>query len=639
MALGRDLVDAIIREHSYKSITGDVLLIGQQTLDLGGHEVLELMREHGVLSGSDPHSGASAPKNVEQSRMNAAAFFRLLGVDAVRTLDVRDVDIVPGLSTPIPQLLRSNADFIVDGGALSDLFSPAAAMRSYAAMLRPGGRLLAINNLSGHFDPYSIPSPAWYLDYFVINGFEDCKVYVIVYPQEGPANAFYVDIDCLLDPAREVRTLLSSYEMAVVTFAEKGNSSTDGALPTHVHRRSSVESEQYRASLGHIKRSKRLHLVRSRGELGDIDIRGGHLFMQTDYTAVSPSMLQRVVAVRSEPPGLQTDHTAVDPSILHRVAAVRGEPQPPSLKILCIGTGRDGTQSLNNMVEHIFTGSERKVMHEYCCREFYQAFCDLCETGASKYENALRQMIDECAYDCVVGNGYAAILPLFAERYGRGLKVLQLRRDDRTACIASLIKNSELFPTAYGYYSNHTEATVKRMAAFHLGEMSRAQWDHLSIEDKFSWYYDKTHALIRDHLSLFDEHMEITTESLNDDATRRAIAEFFGSDRHAPPPKAHLNASVIDIASFPEARRAKMHWLMGRLNIEEVASDEVYALEYFLDKFVAWTGYQIADSVGMQSDRVGKVAADLDRAAKVVSDKLRDVNALRQLIRDRNSKN
>jgi hypothetical protein len=58
------------------------------------------------------------------------------------------------------------------------------------------------------------------------------------------------------------------------------------------------------------------------------------------------------------------------------------------------------------MVEHIFTGTERKVMHEYCCREFYQAFCDLCETGASKYENALRQMIDECAYDCVVGNGY-----------------------------------------------------------------------------------------------------------------------------------------------------------------------------------------------------------------------------------------
>ena len=29
MALGRDVVDAIIREHAYRPITGDVLLIGQ----------------------------------------------------------------------------------------------------------------------------------------------------------------------------------------------------------------------------------------------------------------------------------------------------------------------------------------------------------------------------------------------------------------------------------------------------------------------------------------------------------------------------------------------------------------------------------------------------------------------------------
>jgi hypothetical protein len=69
-------------------------------------------------------------------------------------LSVRDVDIVRDLSTPIPQLLKSSVDFIV--GALSDLFSPTAALQSYAAMLRPGGRFLAINNLSGHFDHRSI---------------------------------------------------------------------------------------------------------------------------------------------------------------------------------------------------------------------------------------------------------------------------------------------------------------------------------------------------------------------------------------------------------------------------------------------------------------------------------------------------
>ena len=50
MALGRDVVDAIIREHAYRPITGDVLLIGQQAVTLSRNEVLELMREHDVVA-------------------------------------------------------------------------------------------------------------------------------------------------------------------------------------------------------------------------------------------------------------------------------------------------------------------------------------------------------------------------------------------------------------------------------------------------------------------------------------------------------------------------------------------------------------------------------------------------------------
>jgi hypothetical protein len=610
MALGRDIVDAIVREHSYRPITGDVLLIGHQTIHLSGNEVLEVMREHGVAVTT------SATSRIGQTGaadgMGAAKFFKLLGVDTVRTLDVENADIVHDLGLPIPQHLKNCADFIVDGGAVADMFSPATAMRNYAGMLRPGGRLIAINNLSGHFDPYSIPSPAWYLDYFVVNSFADCKTYILVYPPGLPANAFCVDIDCLLDPAREVRTFLSPYEMAVILFAEKGEDSTDQAMPTHVHRRPASELERYRKNLGRMKQNERPHLVRSRGEMGDIDVRGGHLFMKMDYAALDPSAVMRAVGAH-------------------------GEPKPRSLKVLCVGTGRDGTQSLCSMIQYIFAGSDRKVMHEYYCREFYQAFCDFSEISNDDSKNALKRMVDECAYDCVVGNGYAAILPLFAERYGRGLKIVHVRREDREACIASLVKNSELFPTAYRYYAKGPDATVKRMAAFHFGEMSHAEWDRLSIEGKFGWYYDKTHALIRKHLDLFDEHMEVTTESLNDETTRRAIAEFIGGEGHTPPPKAHLNASVIDIASFPKEQQQKMHWLMGRMNIEQLASDDVYALDYFLDKFVAWTGYQIVDSPGAQNSPApsGKIAADLERAAKVIGDRLRDIDALHQLVRDR----
>jgi hypothetical protein len=613
MALGRDVVDAIIREHAYRRITGDVLIIGQQTVGLSGGEVLELMQEHGVFANGGLSPNASAFENAGEAGVSTAAFFRLLGVDAIRNVDAHDADIIYDLSTPIPPSLKSVSDFIVDGGSMADMFSPAITIRNYASMLRPGGRLIIINNLSGHFDPYSIPSPLWYLDYFVCNGFADCKAYVLLYLPEHAANAFFIDTDALLDSSRQARTFLSPHEMAVIVFAEKEGTSTDEVMPTHVHRRSSEESMLFAENLNRIKQSNRPHLVRSRGDFSGVDVRGGHLFIQSDYRPADPSAPRY---------------------------SGGGETRTPSLQALCVGTGRDGTQSLCHMIGHIYAGSgDRSVMHEYCCREFYQAFSDLRETDDRRYEDDLKRMVSDCAYDCIVGNGYAAILPLFAARYGRGLKIVHLRRADRDACIASLIKNCELFPAAYRYYSTSPEAVVKRMAAFHFGEISEAEWNRLSIYEKFAWYYDKTHALIHQHLSLFDDHIEIKTEDLDDASTRLVIANFIGGSNTLPPPKSHLNASVIDISSFPKEQRHKMHWLMGRLNIEEIADDDVYALDYFLDKFVAWKGYQIAGSHNSGSVPAAKITADLKRAAKLIADRLRNIEELDQFVRDRDDKN
>jgi hypothetical protein len=613
MALGRDVVDAIIREHAYRRITGDVLIIGRQTVGLSGSEVRELMQEHGVFASGDPSLSASASENAGEAGMSAAALFRLLGADTVRNVDAHDADLICDLSTPIPQSLKSSADFIVDGGSMADMFSPAIAIRNYASMLRPGGRLIVINNLSGHFDPYSIPSSQWYLDYFVCNSFADCKTYVLLYVPEHAANAFFIDTDSMLDSARQARTFLSPHEMAVIVFAEKDGTSTDEVMPTHAHRRSSEQSGLFAENLNRIKHSNRPHLVRSRGDFAGVDVRGGHLFIQSDYKPADPSALRY---------------------------SGDGEARMSSLQVLCVGTGRDGTQSLCHMIGHIYAGSgNRRVMHEYCCREFYQAFSDFRETGENRYEDELKRMVSDCAYDCIVGNGYAAILPLFAARYGRGLKIVHLRRADRDACIASLIRNCELFPTAYRYYSTSPEAVVKRMAAFHFGEMTEAEWSLLPIHEKFAWYYDKTHALIHQYLDLFDDHIEITTEALNDDSTRLAIAKFVGGTNTPPPPKSHLNASVIDISSFPKDQQHRMHWLMGRLNIEEIAADDVYALDYFLDKFIAWKGYQIVDSPDSGSAPAGKITADLERAAKLIGDRLRNIEALHQLVRGRDDKN
>jgi len=630
MALGRDVVDAIIREHSYQPITGDVLLIGQKALTVSREEVLELMHEHDAFAATPDRQ---QPASVDGGGMSAAAFFQLLGIDRLHIVDTGNAgDNGAGyLSEPPPDQLNASVDFIIDGGALTDIFSPAAVLRNYACALRSGGRLIAVNNLSAHFDPYSIPTACWYLDYCVINAFADCKVYVLEYPPHQPARAFCLDIDCLLDPAREIRAFLSPHETAVILFAEKGAGSSTEEMPIHAHLRPRAEWQRYRQNLARIKLSPRPHLVRSRAEPGKLDVRGGHLFMRADYTAVDPSSLV-----------LRADDTVfASPSLPTKQKPVAGSPSPSKLKVLCVGTGRDGTQSLNHMIQSVFSKTgDQQSEHEYCGREIYRAFCDLSETGDSDYADALKRMVADCPYDSIVGNGYAAILPLFADYYGRDLRVVHLYRD-RDACIDSLITNCELFPAAYRYYSSSPEAKVKRMAAFHFGEMSRAAWDLLPIREKFGWYYDKTHALVRQHLALFDSHIEIATESLSDEATRRAIADFVAGGEAEPPPRTHLNASLIDISSFPKQHQVKMNWLMGRLNMEELAKDEVYALNYFLDKFVAWTGYQISDAPqlgGTAAASAPEIAADLERAGRIMNERLREIEALYKLIRDRGGK-
>ena len=76
----------------------------------------------------------------------------------------------------------------------------------------------------------------------------------------------------------------------------------------------------------------------------------------------------------------------------------------------------------------------------------------------------------------------------------------------------------------------------------------------------------------------------------------------------------------------------------GHGSREELASDEVYGLDYFLDKFIAWAGYQIVGAPDSGAAPSGKISADLERAAKVVGDRLRDIDALHQLVRDRDDK-
>jgi len=116
------------------------------------------------------------------------------------------------------------------------------------------------------------------------------------------------------------------------------------------------------------------------------------------------------------------------------------------------------------------------------------------------------------------------------------------------------------------------------------------------------------------------------------------ISRFVSGPDAPVPPAARLNASVIDIATLPQQQRHRMHWLMGRLNLEEVAADDVYALGYFVDKFVAWTGYQVNDAPQLApsvkpDDEI--IEANLERGLTIMKKAIGDLEGLRKVFRAR----
>lgn len=197
--------------------------------------------------------------------------------------------------------MRSSADFIVDGSTLDNIFDPAMVVRNFADMLRPGGRLITTNVFGNYHEPYVILPPLWFLDYFVTNGFVDCKVYILVLPpEEEPAthlvrsasltntDVFTIDLDALLDPNRHVSAFTSPRAMLTMVFAEKGSESTSNISPSQQHYRSNDEWALYRENLRRIRLNPRPHLARTRGHITLTDVKAGHLFMANDFEARDP---------------------------------------------------------------------------------------------------------------------------------------------------------------------------------------------------------------------------------------------------------------------------------------------------------------------------------------------------------------
>jgi hypothetical protein len=288
------------------------------------------------------------------------------------------------------------------------------------------------------------------------------------------------------------------------------------------------------------------------------------------------------------------------------------------LTVICVGTGRDGTTSVAQMMQAIFDneGQGRQAAHEWLAIDFYNEFCAFRERQDERHLNNIRRMISTCPFDCIVGNGYAPVLSHFAEMIGDQLRVVHLRRRDRARCIASLVENAKHFPTNHRYYTSYDAATGKRIAAFHYGEATREEWELWPIERRFAWYYDKTHALIDSTKHLFADAVEIETESLDNEEVRVALGRAAGTD-FSPPP-VHVNQHV-KLDGIPVERRPWLQRLLGKIDLSRLATDNIYGLSHFLREHSLWLSFCVDRSQSGDVTPITELADDLARLRELLA--------------------
>jgi hypothetical protein len=292
MGITSQIVEPLAREHVYKPLRGDALFIGRQTIYYTAPAILQLLHEYGIEPGIDPaaieidlSTVARSKEFVGEKLITDVSLMKLFGLTKVMALDHssrENADLIHDLCYPVPKALCESADILIDGSTLDNVFTPSIVLQNFTRLLRPGGRMFLINAYSSFESAYVIMPPMWYVDYFVMNGFADCRVYVMLYSDQG-CNVFSADLKEVHRLGIGMGFFPSARAGATIVFAEKGEASTSDRLPIQQHYRPPEDWQIYNANLSAMLTSKRPHLSRSNSDLFILDVQGGYRFINQNF--------------------------------------------------------------------------------------------------------------------------------------------------------------------------------------------------------------------------------------------------------------------------------------------------------------------------------------------------------------------
>jgi hypothetical protein len=266
MGLSLYLAELIVLEHRYRRLPPVVHTLGRLFTGFDFDQAAGIMYRHGVTPAQIPleiDTHTTEAQRQPKECITERTFFRMLGVRDVHAIDINPyegADIVWDLCKPIPDAMEGRAEFIVGGSTLDNVFDPAQYIKNIVRLLRRGGRLFEINILNNTGRAYTMLPPPWFFDYFVVNKFADCRVYVI--ETSDKVHAF--KLQAYVNPEQQPGWgLIDNFDgdetckLGTVVFAEKGEYSTWAETPVQDAWRDAAQIRAYNERLAAIAASPR----------------------------------------------------------------------------------------------------------------------------------------------------------------------------------------------------------------------------------------------------------------------------------------------------------------------------------------------------------------------------------------------
>jgi hypothetical protein len=134
MAITYQMAQMILSEHRFKKITGDVLLLGRQTVFMSPDQAKKLLKEMGISIRKEAKIEYDTETIGHQNNfISDKSFFSLFSDAKVTSSDVSSyegAELVFDLSGDLPGDLSRKFDFIYNGSVLDNVFDPASSIKN-----------------------------------------------------------------------------------------------------------------------------------------------------------------------------------------------------------------------------------------------------------------------------------------------------------------------------------------------------------------------------------------------------------------------------------------------------------------------------------------------------------------------------